>query len=147
MPRPARLALAPLLLALSAPAALAADAESGALTVEQISPGYAVRAQITVGDLARLAEMGFRTVINSRPDGEEPGQPEADELAAAARRLGLAYHHIPVAPSGPTEADARKLRAALATAPGPVLGFCRSGRRAARLKELADSLGPLWASN
>ncbi|WP_374282825.1 TIGR01244 family sulfur transferase [Novosphingobium sp.] len=147
MHRPARLVLAPLLLALSAPAALAADAESGALTVEQISPGYAVRAQITAGDLARLAAMGFRTVINSRPDGEEPGQPEAEELAAEAHRLGLTYHHIPVAPSGPTETEARKLRAALTTAPGPVLGFCRSGRRAARLKELADSLGPRGGSD
>ena len=147
MPRTARLALAPLLLAMAAPAAMASDAESNVLTVEQIAPGYAVRAQIMPDDLARLAAMGFRTVINSRPDGEEPGQPEAAELAAEARRLGLRYFHIPVAPSGPTEADAIKLRAALASAPGPVLGFCRSGRRAARLKELADSLGPAGGSN
>ncbi|MFN3517692.1 MAG: TIGR01244 family sulfur transferase [Novosphingobium sp.] len=117
----------------------AADPAS-AVGAETIAPGYAVRGQIALPDLAELSKAGYRTIINNRPDGEEPGQPTSAEVAAEAARLGLAYHYIPVAKSGPTENDARALAAVLGKNPGPTLAFCRSGRRAAALKKLADGL-------
>jgi len=41
----------------------------------------------------RLAELApnFSTIINNRPDAEEPGQPSSAEIEAEARRLGLDY--------------------------------------------------------
>ena len=76
-------------------------------------------------------------MVNNRPEGEEPGQPPASEIEAEARRVGLAYRHIPVVPGQGTKAQARELAAFVAEAGGPVVGFCRTGGRAANLWKMA----------
>lgn len=102
------------------------------LSPRHITPAYAVQGQLQVADLAAALKMGFRSIINHRPDGEEPGQPEASTLARAAHNLGLSYAHIPVA--GPiTEAQRQAMRETLTSLPSPVLAFCRSGARSTRL--------------
>ena len=98
----------------------------------------AVAGQVRPGQLAGLAADGFTTLINNRPDGEEPGQPSAGELADAAAAAGLAYHHIPVAGGfGPDQVAA--MAAALEAAEGRVLAFCRSGTRSTFLWALAEA--------
>ena len=59
--------------------------------------------QLTVGDVDEAAAAGIRLIVNNRPDGEEPGQPESAEIEAAARAAGLDYRHIPVAGSFPRD--------------------------------------------
>lgn len=81
----------------------------------------------------------FRTIINNRPDGEEPGQATSAELEAAARRLGLDYVHIPVVPGQFGDEQVARFAEALARHPGPKLAFCRTGTRAASLWALAQS--------
>lgn len=142
--------LRPALLTLVATIALNACSEGTATTLpidpaaqvsaEMIAPDYAVRGQIAVADLSAISAAGFRTVINNRPDGEEPDQPTSAELAAEAARLGLFYHHVPVAKSGPTSDDATALAGVLKGNKGPVLAFCRSGKRAQALKAMADTI-------
>ena len=46
--------------------------------------------------LGKLAEQGFAAIINSRPEGEEPGQPGNLAEATAARSVGLAYAFVPI---------------------------------------------------
>jgi sulfide:quinone oxidoreductase len=136
-------AAAPLALVLAACSPAKGDDFAGSASVagaEAIAPGYHVRGQIAVADLSTFASAGYKLVINNRPDGEEAGQPSSATLESESRKLGLRYVHIPVAKSGPTEADARQLAAVLKANPGPVLAFCRSGKRAANLKAMADSL-------
>jgi uncharacterized protein (TIGR01244 family) len=98
-----------------------------------------VAAQLSVHDLPAVAAQGFRTVINNRPDGEGgPGQPDSREFEAAAQALGLHYVYLPVVSGAITTlTQAQAMREALATAPGPVLAFCRSGARSAQLYSLA----------
>jgi len=131
-------------LSLSACSQKAADAAptdpAAKVAARAIAPDYAVRGQIALSDLSGIAAAGYRTVINNRPDGEEPGQPSSAQIAAEAARLGLTYHYIPVAKSGPTPADAQTLAAALKTAKGPALAYCRSGKRAETIKAMADQL-------
>jgi uncharacterized protein (TIGR01244 family) len=81
-----------------------------------------------VADVAEAARQGFKTIINNRPDGEDPAQPAASEIEAAAKAAGLAYHHIPVR-GGPTPDRWRPPRPCLQEAEEPVLAFCRSGTR------------------
>lgn len=107
-----------------------------AVGAKTIAPGYAVKGQITKADLTAIAAAGFGTVINNRPDGEEAGQPSSAELAAEAARLGLSYHYIPVAHEGPSTQNAAALAQAMLHAKGPVLAFCRSGRRAEALRTM-----------
>jgi uncharacterized protein (TIGR01244 family) len=93
-----------------------------------VTDDLSVSPQITAADVAKAAAQGFTTIINNRPDGEEPGQPTNAEIEAAAHAAGLEYAFIPVrgAP-GPAEVEA--VRQAVDAASGPVLAFCRSGTR------------------
>ena len=98
-----------------------------------------VAGQITPDDVAEAARQGFAAIVNNRPDGEQPGQPDGEEIAAAAAAAGLAYHAIPVDHSGLREDQIEAMRAALTGAPGPLLAFCRSGTRSTYLWALARS--------
>ncbi len=96
--------------------------------IRPVTPAFATAPQLAPGDLAEAAARGFAFVINNRPDGEQPGQPTSAQMEAAARAAGLGYLHVPVVGApGPDEVEA--VRAAVASAPGPVLAFCRSGTR------------------
>lgn len=94
----------------------------------RVTDQLSVSPQITAADVAEAARQGFRTLINNRPDGEEPGQPTSAEIEAAATAAGLAYAHIPVR-GMPTPEQIAGERRLLETAPGPVLAYCRSGTR------------------
>lgn len=109
-----------------------------------LCPELAVDKQLTRQDIAQAKAQGFRSIINNRPDAEEPGQPTSDELAEAARQAGLAYAHIPVVPGQIGEADIAAFDKALETLPHPILGFCRTGTRASMLWALCrcGSEGP-----
>jgi uncharacterized protein (TIGR01244 family) len=94
----------------------------------RVTEQLSVAPQISVADVAEAARQGFRTLINNRPDGEDPAQPSSAEIEAAAAGAGLAYFHIPVR-GGPTPQQVEAESRLLATAPGPVLAYCRSGTR------------------
>jgi uncharacterized protein (TIGR01244 family) len=93
-----------------------------------------VSGQIGPAEVARVAGLGIRTLVNNRPDDEEPGQPAAAEIEAAARAAGLGYRDIPVA-GGFSGEQVEAMAAALEA--GPVLAFCRSGTRSTYLWALA----------
>ncbi len=111
------------------------------MEIHAISPRVSVTGQIQPGDLADVVERGFVAIFNNRPDNEEPGQPTSDQLAEEAAGLGLDYFHIPIVPGQMTDADARALGDSLADIDGPVLGFCRTGKRAEQLWQRAAELG------
>jgi uncharacterized protein (TIGR01244 family) len=93
-----------------------------------VTDAFTTSPQISVADVDEAARQGFRTIINNRPDGEDPVQPSGHEIEAAARAAGLAYFHIPVR-GGPTPEQVETMQKVLATADQPVLAFCRSGTR------------------
>ena len=93
-----------------------------------VTDDFTTAPQISLADVAEAARQGFKTLISNRPDGEEPGQPTAAEVAAAAQAAGLAFHHIPVR-GGPTPEQVEQTQAVLQDADLPVLAFCRSGTR------------------
>ena len=45
------------------------------------------------------------TIVNNRPDGEDPGQLPAAEARRLAEAHGIAYHHIPFTAASLTRAD------------------------------------------
>jgi uncharacterized protein (TIGR01244 family) len=95
-----------------------------------------VSGQIAPEEVAVAAAQGIRTIINNRPDGEQPGQPTSAEIEAAATAAGLAYAHIPVDHSGFSMEQIEAMTAALEQ-PAPALAFCRSGTRSTFLWSLA----------
>lgn len=109
--------------------------------IRRIDDRISVAPQIGEDDFAEIAARGFTTVINNRPDGEEPGQLPAARAAELARAAGLGYVHIPVTTQGLGPADVQAFADALAAAPGPVLAHCRSGTRSAILWSMAEAKG------
>ena len=96
-----------------------------------------VAGQITRDDIAAFAKDGYGTIINNRPDGEVPGQPDSSALAAAAARHGMAYTHLPVVSGQWHEDLVAAFTDALHTLPTPILAFCRSGTRSCTLWALS----------
>ncbi|ODT87349.1 TIGR01244 family sulfur transferase [Phenylobacterium sp. SCN 70-31] len=94
----------------------------------RVTDEFTTAPQIALADVAEAARLGYRTLVNNRPDGEDPGQPASAEVEAAAKAAGLAYHHVPVR-GGPTPEQVAQTQEILASAETPVLAFCRSGTR------------------
>jgi uncharacterized protein (TIGR01244 family) len=95
-----------------------------------LNPTLAVAGVLDPADFARIAKLGFKTVINNRPDGEEAGQATASEEAELAARAGLAYLYLPVAKHEVLDDHVINAQAvALSSVRGPVLVHCRSGLR------------------
>lgn len=95
--------------------------------------------QIDRQDVAAAAARGFAMIVNNRPDGEDPSQPQSAEIAAEAAEAGLAYVEIPVTHAGFSQPQVDALIAALERAEGPVLAYCRSGTRSTLLWALAQA--------
>jgi uncharacterized protein (TIGR01244 family) len=92
--------------------------------------------QIDTSHLAEIAQQGYKSVINNRPDGEGgPDQPKNADIQA--EKLGLHYAYLPVVPSAMTVEQVREMARLLNTMPSPVLAFCRSGARSTNLYQLA----------
>ena len=112
-----------------------------------LSPGLSVTGRLERADIDALAQAGVRTIVNNRPDGEDPGQVPAAEARRLAEGHGLAYHHIPITAASLTRADVDAFAAALREAEAPVVAHCRSGTRSTllwaltRMREGADPLG------
>ena len=81
--------------------------------------------------------LGITTIINNRPDGEEPSEPQGAEIAAAAMAAGLGYVAIPVTHAGFSGPQIAAMANALESASGQVLAYCRSGTRSTLLWALA----------
>jgi len=102
-----------------------------------LDPSISVFGQIEPEDVAAARGQGFTTIVNNRPDDEQPGQPTGAEIEAAAKAAGLDYVAIPVDHSGFADWQVAAMADALETAKGPVLAFCRSGTRSTFLWALA----------
>ena len=105
----------------------------------RVTPDFAVAAQLEPADFARAAFEGFKTVVSNRTEGEEPGQPTEAQARAAAEAAGLVFRVVPfrgAPPPGAVSATAELLE----EAPGPVLAYCRSGRRSIMAWAMAQAL-------
>jgi len=102
--------------------------------IRQVSHRFAVAPQIALGDIPAISSMGYRHIINNRPDGEELNQPTSQEIEAAARKEGMTYVHAPFV--GQPPADAVK---AVMAASAKTLAYCRSGTRSITAWALAEA--------
>jgi len=117
------------------------SATKGKTMIRYIDSDYAVAGQLAPENMKQLADAGFKSVINNRPDGEEPAQPPAAQMQAAAEAAGLQYVYLPVGAAYPAENAAVTLRAELARLPRPILAYCRSGARSQTVYSMAKAAG------
>ena len=112
------------------------------LPLQALTPDICVSPQLTPEAMAEAATMGFRAVINNRPDFEHgPDQPTSAAIEAAAVAAGMEYHYLPVAGGYQSPEEIAAFADLLAALPRPLLVFCRSGARSTRLFVQAQQLG------
>ena len=108
------------------------------LPVRAVAPDVCVAPQLTPEAMADAARMGFRSVVNNRPDFEHGAdQPTSAQIEAAAHAAGLEYRFLPVDSGYQSPQEIAAFAALLAELPRPILAFCRSGARSSRLYSLA----------
>jgi sulfide:quinone oxidoreductase len=103
----------------------------------ELAPGLSAAGALGPSDIEALAASGVRTLVNNRPDNEDPGQLPAAEARRLAEAHGIAYHHIPITAASLSRADVEAFAAVLRSASQPVVVHCRSGTRSTLLWALA----------
>ena len=99
----------------------------------KLAPGVKAAGALGPAEIEALAAAGVRTLINNRPDDEDPGQLPAAEAQRLAIAHGIAYHHIPVTAASLSRADVAAFAAVLRSAAQPIVAHCRSGTRSTLL--------------
>ena len=111
----------------------------------ELAPGLSAAGKLDRADIDALAAAGVKTIVNNRPDGEDPGQLPAADARRLAESHGIAYHHIPMTAATLTRADVDAFAAVLKTGEHPMVVHCRSGTRSTllwalvRMREGADA--------
>lgn len=112
------------------------------VNLNPLSASVSVGPQLQPSDMAALSAQGYASVINNRPDDEEPGQPSSSELEAAATAAGLAYLHAPIRGMPEDQAVALVGDRLKADEEGHARTamFCRSGMRSSAAWAMAQRL-------
>ncbi|AKH43465.1 uncharacterized protein (TIGR01244 family) [Altererythrobacter atlanticus] len=103
----------------------------------QLSDNFWASPQIGVDQVAEAAKLGFKLIVNNRPEDESADQTPGNAIETAAKEAGLTYIAIPITHAGFSETQVDMMADALANADGPVLAYCRSGTRSTLLWALA----------
>jgi uncharacterized protein (TIGR01244 family) len=97
--------------------------------------------QLQPAQLKEVAERGFKSVINNRPDFEEGAhQPTSQQVQAAALEQGLSYVFQPVISGQITQQDVEAFAKSVNELPKPILAFCRTGNRCNNLYQMAKQM-------
>jgi len=119
--------------------AVAAETPRAGATLKTLTPTIAVSEQLRLDQLESVRKSGISTIIDLRPDGEAEGQPDAASMKAAAEANQMRFYYVPVPHGDIPDSAVAALDKALSDGPGPVLLYCRSGRRAARTWSLVEA--------
>lgn len=109
------------------------------MDIKKVDDQFSVMAQPGIDDIEQLANAGFRTIIASRPRNETDDQPDTESLKNKAESLGITWYEIPVEPGKYAPEDIEAFAGALQLSTDPVLGYCRTGKRAIHLWAYANA--------
>ena len=108
-----------------------------------MSDSLTIYKQIYPIQCPKLSEMGYRSIINVRPDNEVENQPSSELLCSAATKANLAYSYIPYDEERLSCATVAHFAEQYHKMPKPIMLFCGSGARAKLLYQSALMQGLL----
>jgi sulfide:quinone oxidoreductase len=113
------------------------------MDARKLSEDFSVSPQVDVSEMGDVVQAGFQSILCNRPDGEEYGQPDFDDVAKAAEGAGLEVRTVPIVSGMVTPQAAQDFAQALEEMPKPILAYCRTGTRCTMLWSLVryDELG------
>lgn len=109
------------------------------MDLRKLNDDLTVAPQIGMDEIADAAAQGFKTLICNRPDGEEPGQPVAEDMADLAGDAGMTFVHQPVISGNISFDDVEHFGNLIDELPKPILAYCRSGTRCSTLWALSQA--------
>jgi uncharacterized protein (TIGR01244 family) len=95
----------------------------------ELSPGLTAAGALTADNIEALAAAGVKTIVNNRPDNEDPGQLPAEDARALCAAHGIAYHHIAFVNATLTRDHIDAFEKVLMSGSHPMVAHCRSGTR------------------
>ncbi|MDA5094531.1 TIGR01244 family sulfur transferase [Aliiroseovarius sp. KMU-50] len=98
-----------------------------------------VAAQIAVSDVVAIKDAGYTTLVCNRPDGEDLGQPNWDEIRGAAEEQGMATSFLPMSNREDALSVVAEFARVVENSEGPVFAYCRSGTRCEILWNMAQA--------
>lgn len=104
------------------------------MKINKINNYYSVSEQITVDDIQKIKDNGFKTIICNRPDNESTDQPKHSEIMEVAKSLDVNFYFIPIIPGQFTKEnieDFKKIESDKQNQ--PMFAFCRTGTRSCML--------------
>jgi len=113
-----------------------------AQSLRMLVPGVFVSGSIAPADIAKARQGGVSLVIDLLPDEDAAASARSPQMQAAARDADVAFVYAPTPSSPLSPAAVEQADKALSTARGPVLLYCRSGARAARVWALVEATRP-----
>lgn len=99
--------------------------------------------QIYPSQCLKIAELGYRSVLNIRPDAETETQPNSCDFASATANANLTYHHLPFDDERLSLLTVEQFADFYHSMPKPILMFCGTGARAKLLYQSALMQGLL----
>ena len=108
------------------------------MSFKELSPTFSAAPQLSPEDVAQAAREGFKIIVCHRHDGEDSDQPSAAEMATMVARHGMRFVHIPVTPGDVKDADVAAFVKAIGDDDVRVLGYCKTGKRAASFWALSQ---------
>lgn len=113
------------------------------MNARNITNDIAISGQPTADELGRMAEQGYRTVVNLRT-ADEPGIVADEERIVEG--AGLTYAAIPVSPDTLDDAAVERFSQALASVDGtPALVHCKGAGRAGMMTLLHLAIQNGWS--
>ncbi len=102
--------------------------------VKILNNDFSVASQLDLNQISAAACVGYKSIIIHRPDFEvEPSKPTSDVVIPFARSLGLSIEYQPLSVNGFTKPDLVQFSMLLKTLPVPILAYCCSGARSAKI--------------
>ena len=109
------------------------------MRVLELAPQVYASGQLFESDLRLLANQGVRSIVNTRPDNEAPGQSSSADLATAAEEFGITFVHFPVEPGSINREVAAAFMQACDALERPLMICGRSGGQSTKIWETAES--------
>ena len=116
------------------------------MQINEITQDISVSPQISLQDVSRLNELGFKTIICNRPDGESDDQIEMQSIKDTAQKHDIDFIFQPVVSGAVSDEQVLAFKQAVANAKKPILAYCRTGTRCSILWALSMA-GEMSAKN
>ena len=99
------------------------------MDIRKVNDTFSVSAQIGTDNISLIAALGFKSIICNRPDGESEDQTLFEAIESVAALAGLQTEYLPIAATGPVDADIAKFNQIFPELAKPVLAYCKTGNR------------------